>query len=161
MYQKRRCAGSSLWAKFLLALPAQAGFWDGLTAYDAGNFAEAREQWRSVAEIGETEAQASLADLCKQGLGVPWNFEHAAQWFRRAAAQGHAIAQLNLGDYYARGRGVPLDLAQAWLWLWLSLAARQGDNWAEEPWRAVETQMTEPALKDAIRRLAKLCEAIE
>jgi hypothetical protein len=160
-----RCVGKILmhWivvlGALLTAFPVRADFWDGLAAYDAGNYAEARAQWRSLADSGDAEAQASLAGLYAQGLGVLWDFDHAAHWFRRAAAQGHAIAQLNLGDYYARGRGVPRDLERAWLWL--GLAARQGNKWAEARRDAVELQMTEPALRDAKRRLAEWRPALE
>ena len=138
-------------AAMSIAFPAWADFWDGLAAYDAGNYAEARAQWHTLAASGDAEAQAALAGLHAQGLGVPWDFERAAHWFRRAALQGHAIAQLNLGDYYARGRGVPLDLAQAWLWL--SLATRQGNSWAATRRDTIETRMEEPILKDAKRLL--------
>ncbi len=136
----------------LFALPARADFWDGLAAYDAGDYSAARAEWRLLALTGDAEAQAALAGLYAQGLGVPWDFRLAAQWFRRAAEQGHTIAQLNLGDYYARGRGVPLDLAQAWLWL--SLAARQGNNWALSRRDTIETLMDESVLNNAKRHLA-------
>ena len=160
-----RCVSKNLmfWVVVLgalsTALPVQADFWDGLAAYDAGNYAEARAQWRSLAETGDADAQSSLAGLYAQGLGVPWDFERAAHWFRRAAAQGHAIAQLNIGDYYARGRGVPLDLAQGWFWL--SLAARQGNSWAATRRGAIETRMDESVLKIAKHRLANWRRTVE
>jgi hypothetical protein len=142
-----------------LALPARADFWDGLAAYDAGDYAAAREEWRPLAESGDAEAQAALAGLFVQGLGVPFDSQRAARWFRRAADQGHTIAQLNLGDYYARGRGVPLDLAQAWFWL--GLAARQGNRWAETRRDAIGKAMDGTALTMAKRRLKRWRPTVE
>ena len=142
-----------------LALPVRADIWDGLAAYDAGDYAVAREEWRPLAESGDAEAQVALAGLFVQGLGVPFDLQRAARWFRRAADQGHAIAQLNLGDDYARGRGVPLDLAQAWFWL--GLAARQGNRWAETRRDAIEKAMDGTALTMAKRRLKRWRPTVE
>ena len=136
----------------LSAMPGRADFWDGLAAYDADNFAEARDQWQPLAAAGDAQAQATLAGLYAQGLGVPPSPSRAADWFRRAAAQGHVIGQLNLGDYYARGHGVSRDLAKAWLWL--SLAARQGNRWAANRRDAIEAQLSPVELMSAQQRLA-------
>lgn len=136
---------------FGLALPAQADFWDGLAAYDAGDYRETYAQWRPLAESGDPEAQAALAGLYAQGLGVPLDPSRAVRWFRRAAEQGHTIAQLNLGDYYVRGFGVARDPAQAWFWL--SLAAKQGNRWAANRRAAIEKGMGEGILEGTRRRL--------
>lgn len=134
-----------------ISWPAAADFWDGLEAYDAGDFVTARAHWHPLAESGDAEAQAALAGLYAQGLGVAADPSRAADWFRRAAEQGHTIAQLNLGDHYARGLGVKRDPVQAWVWL--SLAARQGNRWAAERRDRIEKFLDRTALLAAKRRL--------
>lgn len=135
-----------------IAPPARADFWDGLAAYDAGDYRETFAQWRPLAASGDPEAQAALAGLYAQGLGVPRDLSRASHWFRRAAEQGHTIAQLNLGDYYARGYGVGRDKVRAWFWL--SLAARQGNRWAANRRDAIESGMADATLNEARRLLA-------
>lgn len=137
----------------LMTAPAYADFWDGLKAYDAGDYAEARNQWRPLAEGGDATAQTALAGLYAQGLGVPFDPSRAAAWFRRAAEQGDPIAQLNLGDYYVRGHGAPVDLVAAWKWL--SLAARQGNRWAMNRRDEIERNMDARALATAKRQLSE------
>ncbi len=105
-----------------------ATFVEGLRAYDAGDYAEAVKNWRQLAESGDGEAEAALAGLYVQGLGVKRDAAMAARWYRRAAERGHGVAQMNLGDMLARGLGVKRDPVRAYVWL--ELAARQGKVWA-------------------------------
>lgn len=136
----------------VVTFPAQADFGAGLAAYDAGDYAAAREAWQPLAENGDPDALVALASLHVEGVGMRQDFILAAKLFRRAADQGYMVAQLNLGDYYARGRGVPRDLASAWMWL--SLAARQGSAWSAARRDKIATQMSDIDLQQAARRLA-------
>ena len=104
------------------------GFADGLGAYDAGDYAAAVAVWSELAATGDAEAEAALAGLYLQGLGVKRSAAQAAAWYRRAAERGLMAAQMNLGDLYAAGRGVRRDLVEAYLWL--GLAAAQGNSWS-------------------------------
>lgn len=58
--------------------PSRADIADGLAAYDAGDYATAVEEWRPLAEAGDTEAQVALAGLYLSGLGVPTDAAEAA-----------------------------------------------------------------------------------
>ena len=121
-------------AVMLAATIGQAGeddeqrFAEGLEAYDAGDFETAIEAWRPLAEAGNLEAQVSLAEFYRNGLGVAADPAVAAAWYQRAAEAGDPVAQLNLGEFYARGFGVARDPVAAFVWF--DLAARQGKSWA-------------------------------
>ena len=121
----------TIWLAATLALAPGVraeGFVDGLRAYDAGDFATAYSVWSELARRGDAEAEAALAGLYFQGLGVEMSAAQAAAWYRRAAKRGLMAAQMNLGDLYATGRGVGRDLVEAYLWL--ALAAAQGNTWS-------------------------------
>lgn len=130
------------------AAPARADFETALAAYDAGDYGAAYEEWLPLAKSGDGDAQAAIADLYFSGLvgntatanGVRRNQATAAWWYRRAARCGHVIAQLNLGDFYARGIGVERDPVQASLWL--GLAGKSGNDWANARNAAISTGMT-------------------
>lgn len=141
------CAGLAI----LFAGPAFSGFDDGLAAYDAGDYATARDLWISLAESGDARAQTALAGLYLGGYGVARDFRMAAIWFRRAAEQGDAIAQLNLGELYESGRGVSRDRVEAWRWY--SYAARQGNDWARNRRDSIAAQFDDAARAAARARL--------
>ncbi|MCK5275343.1 MAG: sel1 repeat family protein [Alphaproteobacteria bacterium] len=118
--------------------PARADFFDGLAAYDAGDYYATYLEWLPLAKAGDGDAQSAIADLyLSELLTVPAgpNERRRIQrttvwWYRQAAQCGHTVAQLNLGDLYANGIGVAADPVQAWLWL--GLAARAGNAWAAQ-----------------------------
>jgi hypothetical protein len=58
-----------------------------------------------AAENGLAEAQAQLAVVYLQGLGVPRNPVEALKWSTKAAEQGHPQGQFNIGAMYAMGVG--------------------------------------------------------
>ncbi|MFQ5956118.1 MAG: tetratricopeptide repeat protein [Kiloniellales bacterium] len=105
-----------------------ADFAEGLRAYDAGDYATARDEWMALALAGDADAQVAIADLYRSGLGLQQSDAKAAVWYRRAAESGHVVAQMNLGELYRHGRGVERDPVLAWFWF--SLAADQGHPWA-------------------------------
>lgn len=103
----------------------QAGFDEGLAAYQRGDGKAALVELKPLAKRGEAEAQYYLGRLYYyEELGVRRNYRVSAQWFRRAAEQGHPAAQYKLGGMYFAGRGVPQDDRLAIRW-W-RLAAEQG-----------------------------------
>jgi uncharacterized protein len=99
-------------------------FESGLTAYEAGDYAHAKEVWRGLANKGDVEAQFSLGNLYATGQGVPKDYTNAVLWYRFAAEQGHVQAQLYLGYYYSKGRGVAMSGKEALKWY--TSAAEQG-----------------------------------
>jgi uncharacterized protein len=86
---------------------------DGLTAYLRGDYAEAVQAWKPLADEGDAAAQFNVGVLYATGRGVPQDYGEATKWYRMAADQGHASAQFNLGLMYATGRGVARDDAEA------------------------------------------------
>ena len=144
----------------LVAMPVAGDFQAGMEAYDRGDFAVARREFRPLAEQGHFAAQWWLGVMdrseeflngyrkaAEQGdpdaqwsLGVfyGWNergvpqqdYVEAVKWFRKAAEQGHAKAQFSLGRMYAEGKGVPQDDVKARKWY--RKAAEQGHEGAQD-----------------------------
>jgi len=65
--------------------PAQADFGAGLAAYDAGDYATAREAWQPLAENGDPDALVALASLHVEGVEMRQDYILAVKLFRRAA----------------------------------------------------------------------------
>lgn len=107
------------WPATLLA----QSYEEGKKAYLLGDYAKAQQQWHSLAENGDVNAQFGLGTLYAAGNGVDKDHTRANFWFEKAATQGFPPAQFNLGNAYRHGRGVAQDEARAVAW-W-SLAAQQ------------------------------------
>lgn len=101
---------------FVLATSAQAGFDEGLAAYERGDYATALREWQPLAERGNRVAQYDLGVLHYNGQGVPQDNSEAVKWYRLAAGQGFTAAQYDLGFMHDKGRGVPQDNLQAVKW---------------------------------------------
>ena len=72
--------------------PARANYEQGLSAFEAGEYAAAFVEWRASAAEGDNRAQFRLGQLYEQGLGVPQNFAQAHAWYSLAAARGNSHA---------------------------------------------------------------------
>ncbi len=134
--------------------PGPGDLSEGLRAYDAGDYAATVREWRPLAEAGDADAQAALAGLYMDGLGVGRSAAEAAAWYRRSARQCHLIAQINLGEMYALGRGVARDPVVAWAWL--EVAAGRGSRWAARRRDALAGGMSAAAIAEARRRAGPL-----
>ena len=108
------------------AVPAWAGFEEGQTAFDDGDYATAMAEWLPLAENENADARYHVGLLYRNGLGVLRDDSEAARWWRLAAHQGHLNAQFNLGFMYEHGQGVSSDDIEAAKWY--RLAAGQGDT---------------------------------
>jgi TPR repeat protein len=83
------------------------------------------------------------------------DLDEAALWYRKAADQTDPAAQLRLGILLSPGNGKRTDIVEAHMWLNLSAS-----RWKNEALRveaatrraALEQQMTEAQISDAIRR---------
>src|SRR5262245_26582690 len=53
-----------------LSTPAWADFQTGMEAYNSGDYATALREWRPLAELGDSTAQAALGLLYEKGRGV-------------------------------------------------------------------------------------------
>jgi TPR repeat protein len=108
---------------------ANAGFDEGLAAFNAGNFSLALKEFEPLAEQGDARAQYNLGVMYAKGWGVPQDDIQAAILYRKAAAQGDSAAQYDLGAIYKSGRGVPQDDTLALSWF--HEAAEQGNLLAQ------------------------------
>ena len=96
----------------VLMLPAYAALADFTDAYNAAARREwdvAAREFGVLADQGDARAQAYLATLYRNGLGVPRDFEQAVHWYALAAEQGHLTATYNLAVHYREGLGVARD----------------------------------------------------
>ncbi|MBI1495556.1 tetratricopeptide repeat protein [Halocynthiibacter styelae] len=72
----------------------------GEAFYSTGDYANAMEEWRPLAEQGDMRAQFFLGEMYAFGLGLSKNRSEAMRWFLLAAEQGHPDAQYNVGRLY-------------------------------------------------------------
>ena len=84
----------------LLSLAGCASYEIGHARLEAGDPASAAEAWRAAARFGDTQSSAALADLYRQGEGVPRDDAEAARLYARAARSGdpwalHALAGIH------------------------------------------------------------------
>jgi murein DD-endopeptidase MepM/ murein hydrolase activator NlpD len=102
---------------------------DAQSAYDHGQFEEARRIWVPLAEAGDAEAQFRLGLLFDLGQGVPKDSATAYMWYRRAAEAGLAQAQFNVAVMQDSGLVGPRNAVEAARWY--RKAAVQGHHRAQ------------------------------
>ena len=76
------------------------------------------------AALDDTEAEVTVGNIYRSGLGVPKNALEAVNWYRKAAEQGYREAQVAMGWMYEHGEGVVKDDQLAFTWY--RKAAEQG-----------------------------------
>jgi TPR repeat protein len=91
---------------------------------DNKDYALAYEQFRSLAIIGDRNAQYELAALYYQGLGTEQDYFEAARWYKRSAEQGQIDSQYSLGNMFLMGEGINQNDKEAAFWY--GKAADQG-----------------------------------
>ena len=101
---------------FLFSSVCLADWESAKDAYDAGDYATAYKEFKTLAEQGDARAQATLGDMYFWAKGVTQDYMEAANWYRNAADQGQAKAQYNLGVMYGLGQGVIEDKVYAHMW---------------------------------------------
>lgn len=99
------------------------------SAYEAGNYTQARELWLPLANAGNAEAAFRLGLLDDLGEGTPEDTAAAYRWYLRAAEAGHAQAEFNVAVMRDSGRGTVRDMATAAAWY--SRAAARGNHRAQ------------------------------
>jgi serine/threonine-protein kinase len=96
---------------------------DAMAAYDAKNYAKARELAEPCAKDGKPDCQFIMGRLLQTGSAGPKDPAAAAKWYRMAGDAGSAKARNNLGGLYYRGEGVLKDPHEAASWF--TMAASQ------------------------------------
>jgi uncharacterized protein len=74
----------------LAAIPAWADLYSARVAYKKGDLARAFEQFKELAELGQPDAQFSLAAMYARGEGVTQNNVFAHAWASLASQNGEA-----------------------------------------------------------------------
>lgn len=100
-----------------------------MAAYEAKNYASARELAEPCAKDGNPDCQFILGRLFETGSAGPKDLGTAADWYRKAADAGLAKARYNLGALYYSGEGVRKDPQVAADWF--SKAAYQNHAGAQ------------------------------
>lgn len=94
---------------------------DGSTpeeAFNSGNYESSFQQYRDLAEAGDSDAANYLGIHYYLGLGTKKDYEQANDWFLVSALHENADAMRNLGVMYMRGFGVKQNWARAYGWLY-------------------------------------------
>lgn len=106
-----------------------AGYDEGVTANDNGDYETANRNFMPLAQQGDARAQYQISFMYFKGRGVPQDYNLAVVWARKAAMQGLSDAQSLLGFFYLKGEGVTQDYKEAAIWY--RKAAEQGDSVAQ------------------------------
>ena len=100
-----------------------------LSAYYHGNYKEAAEILKPLAEAGNPIAMYNLATLYQTGLGVEKDYTKAINIYTKVADKGYPEAYNQLGNTYSFGLGVPVDNIKALsLYKKAILLAEKNDN---------------------------------
>ena len=87
------------------------------------------EEFKSLGEQGNTDAQFKVGLIYYKGQGVPVDYPEALNWFRKAAENGHQWAQFNAGYMCKNGEGEPQNYKEALKYYYA--AAEQGNRLAQ------------------------------
>lgn len=104
-------------------------------------------QLTAAAEAGDTQAQATLGQMYRDGRGVTQSYAVAAKWLQQAADHGDRDSQLALGELFEEGRGVVQDFVRGHMWF--NLAAAAGVPGAEGRRNSLAARMTPEQLGEA------------
>lgn len=94
----------------------QAGFENGLKAYDSGDYKTAYNAWRDIENV-DVAALRNVALMLRKGQGVEKNLDAALRKMAMAADMGLVTAQADLGEMLLNGEGTPRDAKAAAEWL--------------------------------------------
>ena len=114
-----KCAALLLAMIAVFASPAWAGYDEGVTAYESGDYGAAYDEFSALSAGGHAGAEFMLGAMYFYGKGKLCDNLLAAAWFHKSARKGNVAAQLAYGSLYIRGWGVPRDLVEAYMWLTL------------------------------------------
>jgi len=102
------------------------GNYKAYAEFKMAHYAEAREVWQTLAEVGNGDALFNLGILAEDGLGEPRDMAKAESLYTSAAQAGNFKAQYRLGMVYAAGTLLPRNVEKARIFL--TLAAQGGDK---------------------------------
>ena len=129
-------------------------FQKGLSAYNAGDYTTALQEWTPLADQGDAFAQYNLGQMYRRGDGVLQDDAEAVRWYRLAADQGDADAHNNLGYMYQNGQGVLEDNVMAHMWY--NIGAANGNELGGTNRDKIANKMTPAAIEKA-QAMAREC----
>lgn len=150
---RRLLAATIVLTTIALASLGHADSGNGGPAQDPDKNAAALRVYRTLAKIGNADAQNALGNVYDSGDRVPQDHRQAVKWYRLAAEQGHPQAQSNLGMKYELGQGVPQSYIRAHKWF--SLSAAGGFELATNGHDIVAKHMTPDQIAEAQRLAAE------
>ena len=124
---------------------------EGVAAYNAKNYAEARAHWAKSIEEGESLAANNLAYLLYYGLGGTAEPERAVSLWKQGALAGHSEAQWHLGRAFAAGKAVKRDYVEAYAWYRCALASTESP---QQHRREIEANIAK-SVRDSIEWLSR------
>ncbi|HET9230823.1 MAG TPA: cellulose synthase operon protein YhjQ/BcsQ, partial [Vitreimonas sp.] len=113
---------------------------------------QARQWTERAANAGNRQAIHDLGVYFARGEGAPRDEAAAFRLFEQAAELDLADSQFNLGVLYEQGRGVESNPGEALFWY--MLAARQGDEAADERVAALRLELPDYEVEQATARVA-------
>lgn len=95
---------------------AQAGFKDGVSAYEQGNYKAAIKEFVALAQKGDAKALFNIGLMVELGHGVPANPKLALKWYQRAYERKNKNAPFNMALIYYNGTAGKQDFTLALEW---------------------------------------------
>ena len=89
---------------------------DGRQAFAAKNVVEAVRLWKKAHRQGHKYSAQWVAEMYREGNGVPKDYAKALSWYVKAVERGNGNAAYDLGVMYAKGNGVEQSDAKAYAW---------------------------------------------
>lgn len=104
---------------------------DAYAVYKMGDFDEAFERYRRLAEAGNRQGMLNLGNMHAAGLGTRTDLGQALSWYQRAADAGDAIGMYEVARAHDIGLGTPADPDEALRWYQRSAEQDNADaQWA-------------------------------
>ena len=101
-----------------------------MTAYRAGNYRIALEDFLDLAQSGSAQAATILGVMYAWGEGIPRDKTKAVYWYEKGAEGGNLNAQYYFGRALVKGEGIAMDIPRGRTWL--EKAAHRNHTLAQE-----------------------------
>ncbi len=85
-------------AILLISTAVFADFKAGVSAYKAGDYKTAYDEFLPLAENGNAKAQTILGIMYKKGQDVEQDYSKAIEFYKKAASQGYELAKYRLSE---------------------------------------------------------------
>ncbi len=97
---------NSQYVKAAQDLEVEYQFQRALKAIIEGQFDEAFERLKKIADKNYAKAQEKSGHMYERGMGVDINYQKAIEWYLKSIKNGNPAAYTRLGFIYERGLGV-------------------------------------------------------